>query len=74
MKIKEWFRWVFRKIKFLVMFGIFLGIFILLEEAGGMKLILFVFLAYFLTLIYQNRIYIEEFIAELLYRMIKGEK
>lgn len=56
------------------MFGIFLGIFILLEEAGGMKLILFVFLAYFLTLIYQNRIYIEEFIAELLYRMIKGEK
>lgn len=71
MKFKERIQWVFQKVKFLVMFGIFLGILLFLEEAGGVKLVLFVFIAYFMTLIYQNRIYIEEFIAELLYRMLK---
>ncbi len=71
MKFKERIQWVFQKVKFLVMFGIFLGILLFFEEAGGVKLVLFVFIAYFMTLIYQNRIYIEEFIAELLYRMLK---
>jgi len=71
-KLKLRIKSIFSTISFLILFSIILAILILLDNAGGIKLIIFVFLAYLTAQFWRNKEILKEGVKDILIKLFGG--
>ena len=62
---------IFKKIWFLIKFGAILALLLVLEDIGGMKIIILISIAFVLVVVLENRKFIEEWVSDLLIKIIR---
>jgi len=68
MTFKEKIKAIFRFLKFVIIFGIYLAALVFLEQLGGLKLIAFILIAFCLAVYTDNKGIIEEYIADVIHK------
>jgi hypothetical protein len=68
-RFKQWWANVFKTVKFLIRFAAILAILLVLDQAGGAKLVVYVFLAFIITSLIVNYDTIREMVLDILIKL-----
>lgn len=69
--IKEFVQKTFARIRFLIKFAAILALLVIVEDAGGTKMVIFVLMAFVLALIWDNADFVREWFIDFIMKMVR---